>query len=245
LKKTFLPGALFCLNNVLFFFAIQHASVTNITLLVSLQPVVVILLAKPLFKENVTRFDVICTLIALGGAAFAILGANSGGKTTRTTLLGTVIALCSMLAFCGYFLLSKYENARNTTTPPHPLAYMTGIITAAAITSAPFMLLTSHLSGVVHLTAKQAQGLAWVVVVPTVGHLSITFAHRHVEASLSSLMLLIQPMTSAFVAWWLLGQRIVVQQLIDASIVIGAIAAVTLRRRSLTLAASAALASAV
>lgn len=57
-------------------------------------------------------------------------------------------------------------------------------------------------------------------------------------------MLLIQPMTSAFVAWWLLGQRIVIQQLIGAIIVIAAIAAVTLRRRSLSLAASDALATA-
>jgi drug/metabolite transporter (DMT)-like permease len=243
LKRTFLPGALFCLNNVLFFFAIQRASVANITLLVSLQPVLVILLAKPLFGEVVRKFDVVCTLIALGGAAFAILGANSGGKTTRTTLFGATIALGSMLAFCGYFLFANYQNAHQTDEPPHPLTYMTAIITAAAITSAPFLVITGHATGVAHLTRSQLSALAWVVVVPTLGHLAITFAHRHVDASLSSLTLLIQPMSSAFVAWWLLGQRVVVEQIIGAIVVIIAIAAVTLRRRALSTAVLAAIRS--
>lgn len=239
LRKTFLPGALFCLNNVLFFFAIRHASVANITLLVSLQPVIVIILAKPLFGEIVRTWDVVWTLVALGGAAFAILGSNSSGKTTRTTSVGVSIALSSMLAFCGYFLLAKHQNSHNDHEPPHPLTYMTAIITAAAITSAPFLVLSGHAPAVAHITFTQGKALAFVIVVPTFGHLSITYAHRHVEASVSSLVLLIQPISSALVAWWLLGQHVVLSQIVGGAVVICAIAAVTLGRRAKAIAEAA------
>jgi drug/metabolite transporter (DMT)-like permease len=232
LKQALLPGALFCLNNTLFFFAVHQSSVANATLLVSLQPVVVILLAKPLFGEVVHRRDIVCTLIALSGAGFAILAANSNKKGHPTTVIGVLTALASMLAFCGYFLIAKHQNTKMKGDPPHPLTYMTTIVTAAAITSLPFVIFTGHASDLAHITATQSKWIGLVIAVPTLGHLGVTYAHRHVEATLSSLILLIQPVSSAFVAWWMLHQRVVIQQVIGAVIVISAIGVVTIRRQN-------------
>jgi drug/metabolite transporter (DMT)-like permease len=230
LRRAMLPGALFCLNNVLFFLSLQNASVANATLLVSLQPVVVLFVAKPLFGEEIRAWQVICTLIALGGAAVAVLGGNSAAKAHPTSALGAVAALSAMVAFCGYFLISKKANSLPGEVPPNPLTYLTAVITSSAITSIPFLLLSGHTSQVVHLTAPQAKALALVVVIPTLGHLSLMYTHRHINASLSSLVLLLQPISSALIAWWLLDQRIVAIQVLGAAIVLSAIAAVTIRR---------------
>ena len=230
LRRAILPGALFCVNNVLFFLSLQHASVANATLLVSLQPVVVLFVAKPLFGEEIRAWQVICTLIALGGAAVAVLGGNSAAQARPTSLLGAVAALSAMVTFCGYFLISKKANSLPGQTPPHPLTYLTAVITSSAITSVPFLLMSGHTSDVVHLTAAQGQALALVVVVPTLGHISLMYTHRHINASLSSLVLLLQPISSALIAWWLLDQRIVAIQVLGAAIVLAAIAAVTVRR---------------
>lgn len=232
LKQTFIPGALFAVNNVLFFFALQHASVADTTLLVSLQPAVVLLLAKPLFNETVRAWDVGWTAVALGGAAFAILGASSNQTKTPTTALGAFFAIASMLAFCGYFLVSKHQNTREGVAPAHPLTYVTAIVTSAAITMVPILLLSGHVSEISNINTNQMGDLAWVVVVPTIGHLFLMFSHRHVDATVSSLMLLIQPLTSAYVAWWLLGQQVVAAQVVGCAIVIASIGAVTLRRRA-------------
>lgn len=231
LKRAFVPGALFCLNNVLFFVAIRNANVASATLLTSLQPVVVLFVAKPLFGEVIRLWQVICTTVALGGAALAVLGANAAGRSQPTSWLGGLAAIGSMFAFCGYFLLSKHANSRPGEVPPHPLTYITAVITGSAITSVPFVLLSGHVDQVAHLTSSQLKALSLVVVVPSIGHIALMFTHRHVAASLSSLVLLIQPISSALVAWWMLDQKLVGAQIIGGVIVIASIAAVTLRKQ--------------
>jgi drug/metabolite transporter (DMT)-like permease len=234
LRSTMLPGALFCVNNTLFFFALQHASVATTTLLVSLQPIVVLFVAQPLFGERVTRWDVSWTVVSLAGAAVAVLGANAGAKTVHTSLVGAGLAIASMLTFCGYFLVGKLHNSHLTDAAPNPFSYMTAIFTWSALTSVPVLVVSGHAVEVPRITRHQFVGLALVIVIPTIGHVFLTFSHRHVDASVSSLALLVQPISSALIAWWILHQRVVYAQLIGGVIVIAGIAAVTLRRRSRT-----------
>jgi drug/metabolite transporter, DME family len=231
-RRAFLPGALFCVNNVLFFLALQNANVANATLLVSLQPAVILFVAKPMFGEEIRAWQVICTLIALGGAALAVLGGNAAAQTRPTTVLGAAAATGSMLTFCGYFLISKKANSHAGQDPPHPLTYLTAVITGSAITSVPFLFFTGHAREVAGINSVQAKALALVIVIPTLGHVSLMYSHRHIAASLSSLVLLLQPITSALVAWWMLGEKVVGIQAIGGAIVVAAIAAVTIRRPS-------------
>jgi drug/metabolite transporter (DMT)-like permease len=232
LRSAALPGALFCINNTLFFFALQHASVATTSLLSSLQPIVVLFLAQPLFGERVTAWDVSWTIVSLLGAAVAVVGANAGAQTVHSSALGAGLAIASMLAFCGYFLVGKLHNSHQTDAAPNPFTYMTAILTWSAITSIPFLLFSGHVGDVARITRDQMVGLALVIVIPTIGHVFLTFSHRHVDASISSLALLVQPISSAFVAWWLLQQQVVFAQLVGGLIVVAGIAAVTVRRRS-------------
>jgi drug/metabolite transporter (DMT)-like permease len=170
--------------------------------------------------------------VALCGAAYAVLAANAGRQTVPTTPLGALFAIASMLTFCGYFLGGKIQNSHATEAPPNPFTYMTAILTASALTSLPFLLLSGHAGDVTTIDRSQAIGLGLVVVVPTIGHLFLTYSHRHVDASVGSVVLLVQPITSALVAWWMLGQRVVLAQVVGGLVVVIGIAAVTVRRRS-------------
>jgi drug/metabolite transporter (DMT)-like permease len=232
LTRAAIPGALFCINNILFFFALQHASVLTTTLLASLQPIAVLFVARPLFNEQVTKWDVSWTVVSLLGVAVAVFGANRGGKAVPTSLLGAVLGIASMFAFCGYFLGGKLQNSRSDEPAPNPFTYMTAILTSGAVASLPFLFLSGHAGDVGRIDRSQMVGLALVIVVPTIGHVFLTFSHRHVDATLSSLVLLVQPVTSALIAWWILGQRVVPAQGVGGIIVVLGIAAVTLRRRS-------------
>jgi drug/metabolite transporter (DMT)-like permease len=243
LRSAMVPGALFCINNTFFFFALQHASVANTALLGSLQPIVVLFAAQPLFGERVTAWDLSWTIVSLAGAAVAVIGANAGSQTVRTSALGAGFAIASMLSFCGYFLVGKLHNSHNSRNSrnsnrsegaPNPFTYMTAILTWSAATSIPFLVLSGHVTDVAQITGQQALRLALVIVIPTIGHVFLTYSHRHVDASVSSLVLLIQPISSAFVAWWILQQQIVAAQLIGGFIVVAGIAAVTIRRRGTT-----------
>jgi drug/metabolite transporter (DMT)-like permease len=239
LRKAALPGALFCVNNILFFMALGHASVATTSLLTSLQPIVVLFVAQPLFGERVTPWDVSWTVVALGGAAVAVIGANAGRNTVPTSAYGVVLGLGSMLAFSGYFLVGKLQNSHATEAPPNPFTYMTAILTSSAVTSLPFLFLWGRAGDVTRIDIDQATALGLVIVVPTIGHLFMTFSHRHVDASISSLVLLVQPISSALVAWWILQQRVVWAQAAGGVIVVAGIASVTLRRRSIAASATA------
>jgi len=60
----------------------------------------------------------------------------------------------------------------------------------------------------------------------------IAYAFGHLPASLTSLNLLLQPMFAAVLGWVLLGQAMGGQQLLGASVVLGALAFANRPRRA-------------
>ncbi len=231
MRRTVLPGVMFGANIVMFFFALQHASVANVTLISSLQPVAVLVVAGPLFGERVTKWDVSWTVVALGGAVVAVLGSNSHHAGIHTSTLGVVLSLGVLLTFTSYFLISKrVTRIQSDKSTIHPITYMTGVLTTGAITITPVCLIAGHPRQLAHLTRSSVFAILLLILVTGGGHLFMSWTHRYVPVSISTLALLVQPITAALVAWPINGQQVVVQQGIGAVIVLAAIGAVVTRR---------------
>lgn len=224
LRATALPGALFGLNLLCVFAALQHASVAVLAVLQALQPGIVLLIAGPLLGERATPWHVAWTLTGVGGVAVVVLG---GSPEVSSDALGFVLAVVSMLTFTAYYLLNR--RARSTTTID-PLVWMCGVTLFAGLAVTPVALAFSSADDYRQLAGADWAYLLFVAVfVGMIGHTMMSWAHRFIPASRSSLYLLAMNVVAVAAAWPLHDEPITLAQAVGGLVVLGAVAAVLSR----------------
>ena len=227
LRATVLPGALFGLNLLCVFAALQNASVAVLAVIQALQPGVVLLIAGPLLGEMATRWHVSWTVVGVIGVVVVVLG---GSPEVHTGLFGIALAIASLLTFTAYYLLNR--RARSTTTI-HPLEWMAGVTLFAALTVTPIALAFSSVDDYRLLNGMDWVYLAFIALfVGIFGHTMMSWAHRFIPASRSSLYLLAMNVVAISAAWPLHDEPITPVQALGGAIVLGAVAAVLSRPAS-------------
>lgn len=218
-----LAGVVFGLNMVMYVLALKMTTVANATLIGALQPAITAAVAGPLFGERITRREVACIGIAIGGVALVIAGSTGSAEWNPA---GDALALFAVLTFTAYFLISKHARSHVGT-----LEYMTGVHIAAAIAAAPIAL--SDPGGLWPLETKDVLIVGFFALVSgTLGQFVIGWAHRYVDVSLSSLMMLGVPVIATLAAWPMLGESIGPLQFIGGAITLAAIGAMLRRPAS-------------
>jgi len=221
LRASVVPGVLFAANIALFFEALRRTSVANVTLITSIQPALVFLVARRMFGERITRWDVGWTLASLGGIALVVAG--SAGSTGWHPS-GDALALIAILVWTVFFLASKRIRANAGT-----IEYFTAVLGVAAVALTPVMLLSGR-------SFSDPSSRDWLLIVivalgpGTGGHLLVTWAHRHVDVSLSSVIGVGQPVLAAGGAALFLDEKLVALQVIGGIITIIAVVAIVRRR---------------
>lgn len=218
LGVTAAPGALFGLNILLFFSALKRTSVADVLIIGALQPALTLLVAGPLFGERVTRSDLAWTLVSVGGIVAVTVG-SSGNPVWSLT--GDLYALAALVAFTVYFLISK--RIRRSLSA---LEYMTGVTMTAAVLVTPAALLTGQ--------SLRVRAIDWLWLLAFVvgaqgGHVVLAWAHEQVDVSISSLLILAEPVISAVAALLVLGEPLAPLEVIGGVVVIGAMAVVVRR----------------
>jgi drug/metabolite transporter (DMT)-like permease len=213
-------GVIFGLNLVAFVMAVKLTTVANATLIGALQPAIVLLVAGRWFGETVGRREVTCVALAIAGVGVVIVGSSG---TPEWNPAGDALALCAVLSYTAYFLVSK--QARITVGT---LEYMTvvhvvaaGVATPIAL-SQPRELFSFSLSDVLIV-------LVFALVSGTAGQLVMGWAHRFVDVSVSSLMTLGVPVVAALSAWALLHESLGRVQIAGGMITLVAIGAMLWR----------------
>jgi drug/metabolite transporter (DMT)-like permease len=213
-------GVVFGGNLLLFVVSIKMTTVANATLIGALQPAIVLLVAGRWFGETVTRREVACVAIAIAGVAVVILGSTGAPEWNPA---GDALAMLSVLLFTGYFLVSK--QARLTVGT---LEYMTVVHLTAAIAVTPFAV--AHPGALVSFDPVDVLiVLFFALVSGTAGQMVIGWAHRYVDVTLSSQMMLAVPVVAAATAWLLLGEALGPVQMAGSAITLVAIGAMIRR----------------
>lgn len=221
-RATLLPGALFAANIALFFEALQRSTVANVTLITSIQPALVFLVAGRLFRERITSWDVGWTAASLAGIGLVVAGSASEPGWHPS---GDAFALAAILIWTVFFLASK--RIRTTTGT---IEYFIAVLGVAAVVLTPVMLVAG--GSFVDPTARDWLLIVIVAIGPgTAGHLLVTWAHRHVDVSLSSVIGVGQPVLAAAGAAIFLGEKLVPLQAVGGVITILSVVAVVRRRR--------------
>jgi drug/metabolite transporter (DMT)-like permease len=192
-------GTAFGLHQLLFMTALKKTSVVDVTLMNTVAPIVVAVLAVPLFGERPNASFRLWSLAAIAGAAAVALVGSSGPEGEP---LGMVLAAGNVVFFSLYFVWSKLARDHIDTIP-----FLFGSTATAAVVVSGFVLLAGAPVG--GIDGGDVALAALVALVPgLLGHFSVTWPLRSVPANIPPVLMLLIPAVSGFLAWALLGEGV-------------------------------------
>ncbi len=165
-----------------------------------LPPVFVALLAAPLLGEKPGLLTVLSLVAAIFGTSMLVLSDMDTAGTLR--LAGILMALLAALVYTGFTLTSRYSSAG---TPVFTTAFI--CFFTAALILLPVVWLSGGFEGLDTLAFHQWLMVVYVGVVPTcIGYVSFFAGMQTTPATLSSIIVTLEPLFVALLAWVFLGE---------------------------------------
>jgi drug/metabolite transporter (DMT)-like permease len=214
----------------LFFSAVKLTSIVNATIIGSMQPIVVGVIAAKFFGETIGLRNVAWSAVALVGTVVVVAaGADNG----TTDLRGDLLALAAMLSWSAYFITSK--NSKKTMTSTE---FTAGTALWTMAICAPLGFAFGQ-----DMSWPSATNWGWLVLMAAtsglIGHAMMNWSLVRIPLWVGSTFTVLIPVFSALLAWIVLGETVTVAQAIAMAVVIGALA-VVVRNQSAPTAAPAA-----
>lgn len=220
-------GVLFALNLTVFFTAVRHTSIANAAVIGTLTPVITLPIAVGWLGEKLTGLRVLCCTVAVAGVVWAVLASPSvadGGE--KRTWTGDGLAVASLLIWVGYIFATKAARQKITT-----LEFLAGSTLAGAI--AQTVAVGVMLAVGVSLPNLRGAGWLWLVLLTVgpgmVGHGLVTWAHRHVDATVSTVLMQGEPVGATLAAALFLNEAFTLVQGLAMALVIAAVALLAAR----------------
>ena len=155
------------------------------------------------------------------GVIATVIGTGAPG---HHQLLGDLLATGSLLCWSAYWLASKRAREQHDA-----MAYTASVTLVAALTMTPVVLLSGQ-----SLERVGSRDWFWIfamALVPGCAHLMMNWAHRYVEASVSSVIGCLNPLVAAIAAVFILHQFLNLAQIVGVIVGLAGIAAVIARHR--------------
>ncbi len=204
-------GTFFGLDITFWHASLLMTSVANATFLVNLGNAAVGFVAWIVLRERPTKIWLLAMAVALLGAFFLSQGAAAGNSGA---LAGDALALVAAVMVGLYLFFAKL--ARRTETAMQVLFWSTAATLAVSAIAA----------GVRNeaLTPPDPRWFIWPLALAVVAHVIgqglIVAGVGRTPAALAGLLLLIQPVTGAMIAWPLFGEALTGVQLAGCALVL-------------------------
>ncbi|HET8802911.1 MAG TPA: DMT family transporter [Marinobacter sp.] len=165
-----------------------------------LPPVLVAILAAPLLGEKPGLLTILALLAAIAGTGMLVLSdMDTSGKLR---LAGILMALLAAVVYTGFTLTSRYSSAG---TPVFTTAFI--CFTTAALILLPVVGFSGGFNGLDTLGVGDWLMVAYIGVVPTcIGYVSFFTGMKTTPATLSSIIVTLEPLFVALLAWLFLGE---------------------------------------
>lgn len=165
-----------------------------------LPPVLVAILAAPLLGEKPNLLTVIAALAAIAGTGMLVVSDMDTAGSLR--LAGILMALLAAAVYTGFTLTSRYNSAG---TPVFTTAFI--CFATAALLLLPVVALSGGFEGLDTLGLKHWLMIVYIGVVPTcIGYVSFFSGMKTTPATLSSIIVTLEPLFVALLAWVILGE---------------------------------------
>jgi len=217
-RIVLLPGALFGVSTIFGFTAIVETSIANATIIGNVSTAMVLFAAPKFLNEAISRWQVLLALTSFAGVVAVVIGA---GNTGGSSLFGDFLAFVNASTWALYFISSKRRRLEGFGT----WQFLFGVSLIQTCVVVPYSLITSD--DILQITWRDLGFLiAMTLFSGTVGHSFMLWAQKYVDASVSSLILLLGPVISSFGAWLVYGQQISLMQVIGGVVVLASLAGV-------------------
>ncbi len=217
LRYSALGGIALGLDIAFFFSAVRLTTVVNATLIGSLQPILVGVVAAVFFGETIRRTDAMWSLLALAGVIGVIL---ASGESPEWSIKGDLLSLAAMFMWGGYFIFSKQSKKHLS-----PTEYTAGTTIWSVVILLPLSIAFGQ-----DLSPPSAD--AWVqlaamlVVSGVIGHVLMNWSLVRIPLWVGSTFTLFIPVAAALMAWVFLDEPLTWMQAIPVAVVIFALAAI-------------------
>lgn len=190
-------GLLLALHFATWVTSLAYTSVAASVVLVTTNPLFVGLASHLLLRERLSRGMLLALLISAAGSLLIGWGDLEG---TAHRLWGDLLALAGAVAAAGYFLIGRRLRARLSL-----LAYVFPVYGTAALLLAVLVLLSG-----LPVLPRSSWTWLWLVFLALgpqiLGHSSLNWALRYLSATYVTLAILLEPVGSTLLAWWLLDE---------------------------------------
>lgn len=201
-RALLLAGLYFAGDMAVWHVSLHYTTVANASLLSNFAPLFIALWMWWAHKVRFARVFMVGMFIALAGAVLLVAPNAAGGGFDGGRLFGDGLGLSSAVFYAGYQLMIK--DARDRYSTARLMAWSTSVTALALL---PFALATSDAFWPAGAAGwLPLLGLALVAQIG--GQTVIAYASAHLQASLSSISLLIQPLTATIAAWILFAEAI-------------------------------------
>jgi len=208
-------GLWFAADLFLWHWSVEKTTVANATLLANMAVIFNALAAFIFLGQRFSR-------TFLGGLVCAVLGAaaliGQNASINPEYFIGDMLGIATAVAYAGYIIFAA--RARGLLTTPI-IMFGSALTTAVVLLPVALMeeglFLPANLEGWLPLL-----GLGWFAHV--LGQSLIIYGLAHVPATLGSVTLLLQPVISALLAWWIFTEALGLGHLIGAALIFTGIA---------------------
>jgi drug/metabolite transporter (DMT)-like permease len=224
--KIFWMGVLgFGVAYVLSNWGLQRSTATNAALLITMEPVSLMLLSPIFLGERLRRREGIGAGLVLIGAVLVVLNGVPGVTVALMPhWRGDVLLVLSAVAFASYSLFARDVLARwdARTVTAHSIVW-------GAASMAPLAAL-EWASGLrpTWTAAGTAMTIYLVVVVTVFAYLAWNYALAHVSAPRAAIFINVQPVVGVALGIWLLGEPVTWYTVAGAALVLAGLAVTSL-----------------
>jgi drug/metabolite transporter (DMT)-like permease len=218
MRAAVVGGVSFTLAQTLAFASFQKTSLANAVLIGAICPVMIAIIAVPMFGERLTRAQIALMAVTMAAVALFVL---SAGDTSGATRAGDLLAVGSLGAQTAYLLSIK--RARMADVPA--AAYIAGVFIIAAVLITPLALVWG--SSFTSFSADEwGYVVALAVVVGCTGHGLMTWAQKHVNVGIASVIILGTTVVTAVGGWIFFDQALSGAQVFAGVVVLITIAGI-------------------
>lgn len=191
------------------FFAISLGVSSGVSaVIVSLQPVLVGILAVPILGERLRSVQIIGLILGIVGVAILLLpGIFQGDVSTKFTTAGLITCFVALLGTTGGYLMQKKTGG--------DIPFLTGTTIQYFASAIVFLILALVLENTNFIwNAESIFGLTWAVLANSIASIAILYALlRQGSAQKASSLYYLVPPSAALMAFALFDERIEVSGL--------------------------------
>jgi drug/metabolite transporter (DMT)-like permease len=235
IKKEHLPRFLLCaitgvvINQVLFIKGLTLTLSIHASLLILVTPIFITFIAAWIGKEALNIFKIMGLILGIGGSIILVVQKESTGEGTNI-LLGNILVILNAISYAFYFVLVK-----PLMKEYHPFEVIRWLFTLGFFFMLPIGWMEFSSIRWVTLSVTDYLVLGTIVFFATfLAYLFNLYGIARLGASVTGTYIYTQPIFAGIIAVFLMGEKLTLQKIIAAALIIGGVLLVNKKSREIS-----------